>query len=103
MTGRYELRDAGLLKLALGAPVTTLAAAQLELHRQALERYENLAAAIVPADASDPQALVLQAGIGHEREYVRFWASLLRSGDGNEPRLARPATTVDADSPSEVP
>lgn len=106
MTGRYELRDAGLLKLALGAPVTALAAAQLELHRQALERYEKLADAIVATDASDPQALVLQAGIGHEREYARFWASLLQSGDGNEPRFATPAqsppTTVQADSPSEV-
>ena len=99
MTERYELRDPGLLKLALGAPVTALAAAQLELHRHALERYEKRAAAITPADAGDPQVLVLQAGIGHEREYVRFWASLLE-GDGTIDRSVdvgsrSPATTVE--------
>jgi hypothetical protein len=45
-----------LLKLALGAPVAVLAAAQLELHREALERYEALAAALALYDdlARDP-------------------------------------------------
>jgi DNA-binding PadR family transcriptional regulator len=79
-TDRYQLRDPGLLKLVLGAPIAPLAAAQLELHRQALERYEQLAST-TPADAHDRRALALHAGIGHEREYVRFWASLLAGAD----------------------
>jgi DNA-binding PadR family transcriptional regulator len=83
-TDRYELRDPGLLKLALGADPDRLTPAQLELHRHALARYEQIAAAI-PADAPrDGRTLALHAGIGHEREYVRFWSA-----------LAETATTAD--------
>ena len=96
-TDRYELRDPGLLKLALGAPVAALAAAQLELHRQTLEGYEQLAAAIAPADARDRRALALQAGIGHEREYVRFWTSVLDgAGDADaSPRAPAESPAVE--------
>lgn len=75
-TDRYELRDPGLLKLALGADPATLAAAQLELHRYTLERYEQTAAGLGPETSGDGRALALHAGIGHEREYVRFWSEL---------------------------
>jgi DNA-binding PadR family transcriptional regulator len=75
-TDRYELRDPGLLKLAFGADPATLASAQVELHRQTLERYEALAAA-GRSEGGEGRARVLEAGIGHAREYVRFWSKFL--------------------------
>jgi PadR family transcriptional regulator, regulatory protein AphA len=67
-----EVRDAGTLKLFFGGDPARLAAAQLEAHRLRLRSYEQLR-----ADASDwPRGwrLALDAGIGHERESVRFWS-----------------------------
>lgn len=75
-TDRYELRDPGLLKLAFGADPVSLAATQLELHQRTLQRYEQTAAALPRRAAGDGRVLALHAGIGHEREYVRFWARL---------------------------
>jgi hypothetical protein len=71
--------------------VAALLAGQLELHREALERHEKLAASIAPADARDRRALALQAGIGHQREYVRFKGSLLQGADVIDPDLRLPA------------
>ena len=86
-TERYELRDPGLLKLALGADPVTLAAAQCELHQRVRERYEQIAAALPSRVRGDGRALALQAGIGHEREYVRFWSALMdRRAPGDEPQ-----------------
>ena len=97
-TDAYELRDPGLLKLALGADPAPLAAAQLEVHQRRLDRYQALAAALAPSAGADGRLLTLEAGIGHEREYVRFWtrlaerkppsASRQRSGRSSR-RLAR--------------
>jgi DNA-binding PadR family transcriptional regulator len=67
-----ELRDPGLLKLYFGADPSAVAADQLELHRRRLAEYEALAAQ-APKDAPAGPALALQAGLGHEREWVRFW------------------------------
>lgn len=81
----YELRDPGLLKLFLGADPRALAELQLERHRQRLTGYEQLSD--IPA-MSEGVRLALQAGIGHEREYIRFWTEVLelptrrRSGAG---------------------
>ncbi len=69
-TELYELRDPGLLKLFLGADPAALAEAQLELHRERLRVYEANAAA---QDLNQGIRLALESGIGHEREYVRFW------------------------------
>jgi virulence activator alpha len=74
-TAGYELRDPGLLKLALGADPADLAAGQLEIHRRKLEAYEQIAAAI-DVEGQSGRLLTLHAGIGHEREYVRFWSRL---------------------------
>jgi DNA-binding PadR family transcriptional regulator len=71
----YELRDEGLLKLFFGGDPAALAHKQLASHRARLEAYEALrdqGAAEMP----DGQRLALDAGIGHEREYIRFWKSL---------------------------
>ena len=69
-----ELRDPGLLKLYFGADPSAVAADQLKLHRRRLAEYEELAAQ-APKGAPAGPLLTLQAGLGHEREWVRFWES----------------------------
>lgn len=72
-----ELRDPGLLKLYFGADPSAVAADQLQLHRRKLAEYEDMAAQ-APKDAPAGPLLALQAGIGHEREWVRFWEKASR-------------------------
>jgi len=67
-----ELRDRGLLKLFLGADPKTLAPAQLELHAAKLGQYESFR----ELPMTPGQRLALESGIGHEREWVRFWRDL---------------------------
>src|SRR4029077_9239281 len=71
-TDLYELRDAATLKLFFGGDPATLAAAQLEAHRGRLKAYEQLRAGIEKAPRG--QLLALDCGIGHEREFIRFWS-----------------------------
>ncbi|MDX6586468.1 MAG: hypothetical protein QOI31_941 [Solirubrobacterales bacterium] len=73
-----ELRDAGLLKLFLGADPQALAEGQLALHQAQLARFEEMRAS--GGDAPSGPMLALEAGIGHEREWVRFWKRLSREG-----------------------
>ena len=68
-----ELRDPGLLKLFFGAPPGPLAQAQLQAHRAQLDSYKQR-----PADLPRGVRLALDAGIGHEREWVRFWARVAK-------------------------
>jgi DNA-binding PadR family transcriptional regulator len=70
-----ELRDAGLLQLFLGADPGPLAAQQAAAHEARLAEYEALAAGL-PPETPDGVRLSLRAGIGHEREWVRFWKKL---------------------------
>ncbi len=70
----YELRDASTLKLFFGGDPTALAVSQLEAHRRLLETYERLLATMT--DAPRGQVLALECGIGHEREFIRFWSSV---------------------------
>lgn len=70
----YELRDPGLLKLFCGADPVKLAETQLRHHEQRLAAYEQLA----EQDMAEGMRLALRAGIGHEREYVRFWGEVRR-------------------------
>jgi PadR family transcriptional regulator, regulatory protein AphA len=72
-TELYELRDPGLLKLFCGADPATLAQPQLERHERRLHAYEGL---LEGTDMTDGMRLALESGIGHEREYVRFWSRL---------------------------
>ena len=74
-TGFTELRDPGLLQLCLGAEPAPVGRAQLELHRRKLAEYEALHAAAA-AEMSLGARLTLESGIGHEREWVRFWGTL---------------------------
>jgi PadR family transcriptional regulator, regulatory protein AphA len=69
-----EVRDPATLKLFFGGDPTKLASAQLAAHRRRLEAYERL-----PLDVPDMPAgmrLALEAGIGHEREFIRFWSQV---------------------------
>lgn len=70
-----DLRDPGLLKLHLGADPRRLAAVRRAAHQRKLEEYE----ARRPLDTGDgPRGpwLTLDAGIAHEREWIRFWSEL---------------------------
>ena len=73
----YELRDAGLLKL-FGADPKKLAPQQLEAHRGRLWEYEAQLKVCRQENAPDGIVHAIEAGIGHEREYVRFWSKLGR-------------------------
>jgi PadR family transcriptional regulator AphA len=73
----YELRDAGILKLYFGADPARLANRQVDAHKGKLEVYEAQLAECRQQDAPRQVMLALEAGIGHEREYVRFWSELL--------------------------
>ena len=69
----YELRDPGLLKLAFGSDPRELARTQLEGHEQRLAELQVMARTLQVAGASEGARLVAEAGIGHQREYIRFW------------------------------
>ena len=72
----YELRDMSLLKLFFGADPRDLAETQLEAHRRKLAEYEGLKSLDSGGEPRGPW-LALEAGIGHERESIRFWKRLL--------------------------
>ena len=71
-----ELRDLALLKLFFGANPAELAEAQLEAHRAKLAEYEAMRAAD-PGDEHRGPWLTLDSGIGHQREWVRYWEAVL--------------------------
>jgi PadR family transcriptional regulator AphA len=85
----YELRDPGLLKLFCGADPAALAEVMLEKHRERLAGYEQIRDQMVLPESIDvgdqaelPRAVLLamESGIGHEREYIRFWSRLREKG-----------------------
>jgi DNA-binding PadR family transcriptional regulator len=69
----YELRDPGLLKLAMGSDPKRLAHAQLPAHEERLRHFQEILRILEASGAPAEQRLVVESGIGHEREYVRFW------------------------------
>jgi PadR family transcriptional regulator AphA len=73
---RVEMRDLSLLKLHLGADPATLAPAQLEAHKRTLAAYERRRAQDPGTGPRGPW-LTLDAGIAHERAWVRFWTELM--------------------------
>jgi PadR family transcriptional regulator, regulatory protein AphA len=78
-TDLYELRDAATLKLFFGGDPATLATAQLQAHKARLKEYELLREGIGDALPAG-QALALECGIGHEREFIRFWSRVAQAG-----------------------
>jgi len=77
----YELRDEGLLKLFFGADPVTLAQTQLQAHNRRLADYEVLLRDH-GAHMPDGQRLALEAGIAHEKQFLRFWRRLAPGEDG---------------------
>ena len=73
-----ELRDPGLLKLFFGADPAELAAVQLEAHKRKLREYEELRASDPGTGPRGPW-VALDAGIAHERVWVRYWSELSRA------------------------
>jgi DNA-binding PadR family transcriptional regulator len=73
-----ELRDLAMLKLFFGADPDRIAAAQLDAHRQRLAQYEHLRDQVTAAGIGKGPLLTLEAGIDHEREFVRFWSKLAK-------------------------
>jgi DNA-binding PadR family transcriptional regulator len=71
-----ELRSPGLLQLFFGAEKGPLARAQLKTHTQTLAGYEALHESAGPW-LPEGQRLALEAGIAHEREWLRFWQALI--------------------------
>jgi DNA-binding PadR family transcriptional regulator len=67
-----ELRDPGLLQLFFGASPGPLAEAQRRIHADRLAEYERLRDSDARHWPPGPR-LVLDSGIGHEREWLRFW------------------------------
>ena len=72
----YELRDPGLLKLAFGSDPQELARTQLAAHERRLAELRTMARTLEAAGAAEGARLVAEAGLGHEREYIRFWKRL---------------------------
>jgi DNA-binding PadR family transcriptional regulator len=75
-----ELRDLGLLQLFFGADPRAVAEVQLRIHGEALASYEALHASA--GEWPEGPRLVLESGIGHEREWLRFWK---RIAGGEQP------------------
>jgi PadR family transcriptional regulator, regulatory protein AphA len=75
----YEFRDPGLLKLFFGADPGELAESQIDLHRRQLAAYEGMKSLDAGHEPRGPW-LALESGIGHQREYVRFWEELAKRG-----------------------
>ena len=70
-----ELRDPGLLKLFFGADQRALAAVRRDAHRAKLAEYEARRRLDTGEEPRGPWR-ALDAGIAHEREWVRFWTGL---------------------------
>ena len=76
--GLPQLRDPGLLKLFFGADPQRLAADRLQAHRGNLERYLELQR-LDTGEGPRSIWLALEAGVGHEREWIRFWSALAKA------------------------
>lgn len=70
-----QLRDPGLLRLFFDAEPNRLARVRLEAHRRQLERY-MARQGLDGGQGPEGPRLALEAGIAHEREWVRFWSRL---------------------------
>jgi DNA-binding PadR family transcriptional regulator len=76
----YELRDASTLKLFFGGDPAKLASTQLEAHKRRLKLCEQLIASL-PESQHGPRTAI-ECGIGHEREFIRFWSRLAKGTKG---------------------
>lgn len=73
-----EMRSLATLKLFFGADSQLLATEQLAIHRAQLAEYLVLQQSELLRPG---QRLALEMGIGHEREFVRYWEALANGED----------------------
>ena len=73
-----EFRDPGLIKLFFGADPAKVAETQLAAHRENLRAFEQLRQGAEAAEVPEGVRLTCEAGVGHAREYVRFWSRLAK-------------------------
>jgi PadR family transcriptional regulator AphA len=71
----FELRDLGLLKLYFGADPKPFAELRLPIHQGKLAELEERIE-IFGEELPAGVRLAIEAGIGHEREWVRYWTAL---------------------------
>ena len=76
-----QVRDTATLKLFLGGDAQLIAPAQLRAHKEQLKIYEQIYSSFVP-DAPSGWRLAVEVGIGHEREFIRFWSRHARQRRG---------------------
>ena len=72
-----ELREPALLKLFFGADPKALARAQVQAHERELREYLEWQRRDPGSGPRGPW-LALDAGIGHAREWLRFWRRLAK-------------------------
>jgi PadR family transcriptional regulator AphA len=71
-----ELRDLALLKVFFGADPGVVAPGQLAAHRRKLAEYQALRESLGADRELEGPVRALEAGIAHEREWVRYWERL---------------------------
>lgn len=71
-----EYRDEAILKLFFGADPSAIAHTEVERHEKLLAQYSALAP--VAEGVSEGARLALECGLGHEREYLRFWRDIAK-------------------------
>ncbi len=71
-----EVRDLAILQLFCGADPAALAEVQIDTHQGKLDEYLALRDRLAGQETSRGMLLALEAGIGFEREMIRFWSSL---------------------------
>jgi PadR family transcriptional regulator, regulatory protein AphA len=74
-----ELRDLGVLKLFLGADPAPLGQAQVAAHEAKLAEYYEIRKIDQGLEPRGPW-IALEAGIGYEKQMIRFWKRLADSG-----------------------
>lgn len=72
-----EIRDLALLKVFFGAEAAMIAVEQVAAHKAKLQEWENFREIVRGLDVPLGPRQALDAGIAHEREWVKFWSALL--------------------------
>jgi PadR family transcriptional regulator, regulatory protein AphA len=85
----FELRDLGLLKLYFGADPKPFAEIRLPIHERKLAEHEERIR-VFGEELPPGVRLAIEAGIGHEREWVRYWSALAAGEETPTPLAAEP-------------
>ena len=72
-----EIRDLALLKVFFGADLAKVAVDQAAAHKVKLKEWENFREILRGLEVPVGPRQALEAGIAHEREWVKFWSSFL--------------------------